>query len=185
MKRRLLGIFGIGSLLVGAWAAGATGAERKEPVVMRLGPGVTLTAPGAWLPKVPKVKLIEYEFAVPATQGDKADGRVTVMTAGGSVEANIQRWLGQFTQADGASTRDSAKIEHKKIAGRNVHIVEIAGTYRDAPGPFAPPIERPGYRMLGAVIETEAGNYFIKFYGPDRTVAHHAKEFRAMLEGMK
>lgn len=182
MKRRL---FGIVCVLVAAWAGGTMAADRKERVVMRLGGGLTLTAPSSWLSKVPKVKIIEYEFAVPASQGDKADGRVTVMTAGGSVEANIERWLGQFSQADGSSTRDSAKVEHKTIAGRKVHLVEIAGTYRDAPGPFAPPIERPGYRMLGAVIETGDGNYFIKFYGPDRTVADHAQEFRAMLDGMK
>ncbi len=171
--------------LIVAWMTAASAAERKEPVVMRLGSGLTLTAPSAWLPRTPKVKIIEYEFAVPASKGDRADGRVTVMTAGGSVQANIERWFGQFVQPDGSATRDSAKVEHKKIAGRNVHIVEISGTYRDAPGPFAPPIDRPGYRMLGAVIETEAGNYFIKFYGPDRTVTDHAKEFRAMLDGMK
>lgn len=184
MKRRLV-VLGMACVIAVVGAAAALGAESKQPVVMRLGAGLTLTAPGDWLPRTPKVRIIEYEFAVPAAKGDKADGRVTVMTAGGSVEANIERWFGQFSQPDGSATRDTAKVEHKKIAGHKVHIVEIAGTYRDAPGPFAPPIERPGYRMLGAVIETDAGNYFLKFYGPDRTVAEHAKQFRDMLEGMK
>lgn len=182
MKRRFVGFV---FLLVMVRIAVAAAAESKRPVVMRLGPGLTLTAPSDWLPRTPKVRIIEYEFAVPAAKGDQADGRVTVMTAGGSVEANIERWFGQFIQPDGSATREAAKVEHKKIAGHKVHIVEIAGTYRDAPGPFAPPIERPGYRMLGAVIETSAGNYFIKFYGPDRTVADHAKQFRAMLEAMQ
>ncbi len=181
MKRCFFGV----ACIWAVWAAWVAGAESKPPVVMRLGSGLTLTAPSDWLPKTPKVRIIDYEFVVPAAKGDKADGRVTVMTAGGSVEANIERWFGQFSQPDGSATRETAKVQHKTIAGHKVHIVEIAGTYRDAPGPFAPPIERPGYRMLGAVIETGEGNYFIKFYGPDRTVAEHAKPFHAMLEGMK
>lgn len=177
--------FSVVCVLMGAGATLAVAAEPKQPVIIRLGSGLALTAPADWLPRTPKVRIIEYEFAVPAAKGDRADGRVTVMTAGGSVQANIERWLGQFSQPDGSATRDKAKVEKKQIAGHTVHIVEISGTYHDAPGPFAPPIERPGYRMLGAVIETDGGNCFIKFYGPDRTVAEHAKQFHTMLDGMK
>jgi len=65
-----------------------------------------------------------------------------------------------------------------------VYVVDVSGTYKDAPGPFAKAVERPGYRMLAAVIETPDGNYFIKFYGPKQTVADHAKAFHAMLGGM-
>src|SRR5450432_3402808 len=49
--------------------------------------------------------MVEHEFAIPASKGDSADGRLTVMAAGGGIDANIDRWYGQFTQPDGASTR--------------------------------------------------------------------------------
>ena len=77
------------------------------------------------------------------------------MGAGGSIEDNIDRWLGQFIQPDGKKTKDKAKIDKKKIAGVPVHVVDIAGTYKDTPGgPFArgKTIDREDYRMLGAII---------------------------------
>ena len=39
--------------------------------------------------------------------------------------------------------------------------------------------------MLAAIIPGEGTNFFIKFYGPKKTVAEHEKEFRAMLDGLK
>ena len=46
-------------------------------------------------------------------------------------------------------------------------------------------IERPDYRMLAAIVETQdAGSHFIKFYGPAATVAKEADGFRKMIEGM-
>ena len=62
---------------------------------------------------------------------------MTIMGAGGSVEANIDRWIGQFTQPDGSDTKKAAKIEQKKIGGQEVHLVDVAGTYKDQRGPFA------------------------------------------------
>jgi hypothetical protein len=58
---------------------------------------------------------------------------------------------------------------------------------RGAGGPFAggPTVERPGYRMLAAIVRTpEAGNYYLKFYGPTATVEQHAAGFQKMIEGM-
>jgi hypothetical protein len=132
--------------------------------------------------------MIAYEFAIPKAEGDEQDGRMTVMAAGGSVEANIDRWIGQFTQPDGSNTADKAKTEEKEIAGHKVHLVDIPGTYNESMGggPFAPGkvVERPDYRMLAAIIETPAASYFIKLYGPDKTIAANADGFRKMVEGM-
>jgi hypothetical protein len=110
---------------------------------------------------------------------------MTVMTAGGSVEANVERWLGQFSQPGGASASEKAKVEKKKVAGHEVTVVDVSGTYRDSRGPFAPAVERPGYRMLAAVVPTSQGNYFIKFYGPKKTVDANEKAFLTMIEGIK
>ena len=73
------------------------------------------------------------------------------------------------------------------MAGLKLHLVDIAGTYKDSPGgPFAPSVTRPKHRMLGAVLETEKyGNYFIKLTGPERTVAAHEKAFAAMLDSLQ
>ena len=153
---------------------------------------IALDAPAGWQRVQPKSGIVETEFAIPS-EGAAADGaalapgRMTVMGAGGSVEANIERWYGQFAQPDGSSTKDKSAVKKLKVAGRDITLVDIAGTYKDSPGgPFAggQTIERPGYRMLAAIVEGPDGNYFLKFYGPAATVEKHADGFRKMVEGM-
>jgi hypothetical protein len=160
---------------------------QENPATMPLAGGkLQLTAPGSWIRKRPQTAIVEHEFAIPPAKDDKAEGRLTVMAAGGGIEANIDRWYGQFTQPDGGSTKDRAKIHKIKVGGDEVHLVDLSGTFRDQRGPVAPAIERPKYRMLAAIIATKgAGNYFIKFYGPERTVAENEKAFVSMIEGME
>ena len=102
------------------------------------------------------------------------------MGAGGSVDANVKRWIGQFLQT---KKRDVTK---ETIAGQEVHLVDVVGTYNDRPGPFAPGVKRENYEMLAAIIVTEkSGKYFVKFYGPQKTVEANKKAFRAMIESLK
>jgi hypothetical protein len=146
-----------------------------------------MTAPAQWVRKRPANMIIEYEFAIPAAKGDPADGRLTVMSAGGGVEANLERWYGQFTQPEGGNTRERAKVRQVKIDGEEVHLVDIAGTYKDQPpGRPGAAVERPKYRMLGAAIATKSlGTVYVKFYGPEHTVGEQEKAFLAMIEGLK
>lgn len=147
----------------------------------------SLSAPEGWKRVQPKSGIVETEFEIPG-EGDAAAGRMTVMGAGGTVQANVDRWIGQFAQPDGSDTKDKTSTKQIKLAGCTVTMVDIPGTYKDMPGgPFAggKTIERPDYRMLAAIVETpEAGNYFLKFYGPAATVAKHADGFQKMVEGL-
>jgi hypothetical protein len=149
---------------------------------------LSLQAPTGWKQVQPKSNMIETEFSIPAAEGDSAPGRMTVMGAGGSVQANIDRWCGQFSQPDGSDTKDKASTKKLNVGGCAVTLVDIPGTYRDMPGgPFAggQAVERPNYRMLAAIIEVpERGSSFLKFYGPAATVSAHADGFRKMVEGM-
>jgi hypothetical protein len=155
-----------------------------------LGEGkLALQAPEKWVRKEPRTRIVEHEFAVEGKKGQDA-GRVTVMAAGGSVEQNIDRWVGQFALPEGKKAKDKPKIDKKTIAGVPVHIVDIAGTYKDTPGgPFArgKTIDRVNYRMLGAIIEggPSVGNYFIKFYGPEEIVKENEKAFQKMIESLE
>ncbi|MGQ9822365.1 MAG: hypothetical protein ACUVQK_10920 [Thermogutta sp.] len=146
-----------------------------------------LTVPETWQPRRPAISMIEHELAVPAVEGDSRDGRVTFMAAGGSVEANIDRWLAQFTQPDGSDNRERAKIETIRVAGAEVHLVDISGTFNESTGPMmGNAVPRENYRMLGAIIAAGDGGmpYFIKFYGPAQTVSANAEAFRKMIEGL-
>jgi len=148
---------------------------------------LSLEAPDGFQRVRPSSGMVETEFAIPS-QGDLPAGRMTVMGAGGSIEANIDRWCGQFAQPDGGDTKDKLTRKEMRVAGSKVTLVDIPGTYLDKPGgPFAGGaiVKRPDYRMLAAIVETPAaGNYFLKFYGPAGTVERHADGFKKMLEGM-
>lgn len=152
---------------------------------------IVLSAPTDWVRKTPRVRFIDHEFAVPAAKGDTTDGRVTVMGAGGSIEANIDRWIGQFKQADGSETKNLVPEAKRKqtIAGLEVQMVDLQGTYHEMAAPFDPSskaADHDDYRMLAAIIVApKLGNYFIKFYGPKQTVGDHAEEFHKMIAGLQ
>lgn len=191
------GAWGVCFALAGVFAIAAARADEKdseekkpEAKKFQIADGkFNLLAPGSWVAKKPKTSIVETEFEVPAVEGDEAPGRVTVMGAGGSVEANIDRWKAQFTPPEGAEEKDAAKVEKKKIAGQQVHLVDISGNYVDK-APFqAQGVLRENYRMLAAIIETSqggkrTGNYFIKFIGPAKTVADNAEGFQQMIESL-
>jgi len=184
MLKRLLVCCAGASLL---WTTASLAQAQQNPAEIGLAGGkFELKAPATWVRKQPQTRIVEHEFSIPAAEGDSADGRLTVMGAGGSVDANIDRWYAQFTQPDGGSTRDRATVKQLKAAGQDVHLVDVSGTFKDQRGPVAPVVERPKYRMLAAIVETQGqGNYFIKLYGPARTIADNEKAFVAMIEGLQ
>ena len=175
----------IGLLQATTWADDA----KKEAQVAAIGDGAfEMPVPEGWLRKEPKVRIIEHEFEVPAAEGDEKPGRVTIMGAGGSIDDNIARWAGQFSQPDGSETSDKLKTRKATVAGQDVTFVDIRGTYEDKAGPFVPGpgVKRDRYCMLAATFPTKkAGNYFIKFYGPENTITAQEANFIKMIEGLQ
>jgi hypothetical protein len=179
-----------------AWCVttgGADDAPAEDELNFDLADGrFLLSAPEGWLRKKPATRIVEHEFEVPASDGDERPGRVTVTGAGGSIEDNIDRWIGQFSQPDKSSTKEKTKREKLSVAGQEVTMIEVSGTYLDKP-PFAAAdagTKRENYRMLAAIVvtkkgEKKTGNYFIKFVGPNQTVEDHTEGFKKMIEGLK
>lgn len=154
-------------------AAIATGPE------VDLGPG-KLTAPEGWQRKQPRVGFILAEFTLPKAEGDAADGRLTVTSAGGGIKENVDRWRGQFT---GKPEKDSEK--KIKVDDVDVTLVDFSGTFQESHGMMGPTEDRPNYRMIGAIIELEEKLYFIKAYGPDKTMAGNEKKFDEFVQSLK
>src|SRR4051812_17517755 len=182
MKGIRAALFALGLVAITSALVAADAPKRLNAA----GGKLVFKVPEAWTEKQPQSAITEHELSVPAAGGDKADGRLTMMSAGGGVEANIERWYGQFTQPDGGNTRERAKVSKLKANGCDVHVVDLSGTFRDQRGPVAPAVERPKYRMLAAiVVAPNAGNYFIKFYGPERTVAENERAFMSMIQNLE
>ncbi len=170
-------------------AAKKTPEKKVEPQWIKLAKGtLLLPVPGNWKAGKPRNRIIHHEFSIPAAQGDATPGRMTIMPSGGGVEANIARWIGQYKTEIGKPLGDDAKkVTQKKVGDLTIHLVDVTGVYQDSPrGPFGPKVQRPGYRMLGAILPTKKnGVWFVKFYGPKATIKAAEKTFDAMLEGVK
>src|SRR5437762_2701898 len=93
---------------------------------------LALTAPASWTKKEPASRIVEVEFAIPPAKGDETPGRLTAMGAGGSVESNIDRWIGQFVGPGGAAPKPQR--DKSTISACDVEIVDLSGTYKDTPG---------------------------------------------------
>jgi hypothetical protein len=98
---------------------------------------------------------------------------------GGSIQANIDRWEGQFKAPGGKPA--SAKVAKINIHGLPVTTIDVSGEYSGMPGPAAPPVSVSDYRLLGAIIEGPGGNVFIKFTGPAKTMAANQSKFQQLL----
>jgi hypothetical protein len=130
------------------------------------------------------------QFALPRESGDSEDGELTVfyfgMGQGGSTEANISRWIGQVSQPDGSSSRDKAKISQSKVSGFPMTEVDVSGTLKAStmPGVRQRPA-RPGYRLLGAVLESPQGPWFFKLVGPQKTISRWDDSFRQFISSAR
>jgi hypothetical protein len=93
---------------------------------------------------------------------------------GGDVEANIQRWLGQF-DGEPKSSRDELEAGDAKIS-----IVDATGTYMDGP-PFGAKTPKPGHALLGAIVPAADANVFIKLTGPEEVIGKLKDAFRTLV----
>jgi hypothetical protein len=145
--------------------------------------GIQWTAPSGWKAQAPR-PMRAATYAVPAAAGDKEDGECAVFYfgagQGGGVEDNLKRWISQF------ETSAKPLTAQKKISGLPVTTIDLSGTYLASAGPMAPTkTSKPGYRLLGAIVEGPQGAVFFKFTGPAKTVAAAQPAFEKMLASMR
>ncbi len=152
---------------------------------------LSFAVPAGWIVEQPTSSMRKAQFRLPGG-GDVGDAELVIYNfghtpeAGGSVEANFERWCGQFTQADGGDTASLAERKQTEIAGMAVHSIDISGRYVAAVRPGAPEThDKPGHRMLGSVIITPEGKYFLKLLGPQQTVQAHAEAYDSFLLSLR
>jgi hypothetical protein len=152
--------------------------------------GLTWKAPAAWK-KQPDRPMRAATYAIPASRGDVEGAELGIFYfgpgQGGAVDANLQRWVGQFEQPDGTPSSQRAKTTRETVRGMEVTRVEVAGTYLAAGGPMmgADQPKKPGYRLLGAIVQGPEGAVFFKLTGPDRTVAAARADFQKLLSSVE
>ena len=196
-------VVAIGVLAVMAWqrstsrstqapdAPGAT-AETPAPGGMPMAedspappsdPGIEWQMPKRWVSELAQgMRLASYVIPAHPVGGGTAQCAVYYFGTGqgGGVDANIDRWMGEF-QNPGTPSRHT-----REVHGMRVSQVEVTGTYMahaGAPGEDAGP--RSGWTLLGAIVEGPSGAVFFKLTGPGPTVAATAKEFDGLLASLR
>lgn len=152
-------------------------------------PSLTFTAPPEWKTVATSSSMRVAQFALPRAAGDTQDAELVVYYFGGSggtIEANIERWMGQMQQPDGRPSSAVAKRQARTVNGLKVTLVDVPGTYVAEVTPGSPQRHNsPNFHLRAAVIETSNGPYFIKLTGPAKTVAASEKSFEAFLASVK
>lgn len=120
-----------------------------------------MAAPEGWRPLPPDQSFYLAKWALPGEGG----GLCTVSASVGGVEINIQRWLGQFEGAGGASARETARIQDLSGAPYPTTTVVCQGTLADTRQVGGGP-PRTDWMLAGAAIESPHGPVFVKAVGP-------------------
>jgi hypothetical protein len=151
--------------------------------------GLAYTAPADWRTRPASSSMRVAEFIVPRAQGDAEDGELILYyfgTGAGTIDANIDRWIGQIQQPDGSSTKDKAKRTSQTVNGLTVTLVDASGTYVAEMRPGATErYNKPGFRLRAAVVETARGPYYIKMTGPAKTIGAAEAAFTAFLGSLR
>lgn len=128
----------------------------------------------AWIP--PTSAMRKAQLSIPGSEGKTAD--VTFFHfgpgQGGGVQANVQRWFGQFK--DGYT---DTKVE--KYGKTPVTMVTASGTFSSGM-PGGPTTPQTGYALRGAILESAGGDVFIKMTGPEATVKAAETAFGEMVK---
>jgi hypothetical protein len=153
-----------------------------------LAASLAFTAPADWKPVAVSSSMRVAQWALPHAPGDTQDGELIVYYfggQGGSLDANIERWVGQMKPPDGKAPA-AVKRDSRTINGLKVTLVDLTGTYVAEMSPGSGQLHNsPGFRMRAGYIETPNGPYFIKLVGPARTIGAAEKQFETFLGSVK
>lgn len=128
-------------------------------------------APAGWEARSPENSMRVAEFQV----GDEPGAAEVIVYyfgpgQGGSAEANVTRWEGQFTGPDGGPVQ--AEVSTLEGVAFPTTLAELEGTYARGMGmgPGAGAAE-PDQALMAAVVETPRGSLYPQLFGSREAVA--------------
>ncbi|MBG99126.1 MAG: hypothetical protein CMN58_02125 [Solibacterales bacterium] len=150
--------------------------------------GLRWASPSEWTHRG-STRMRVATYIIPSIAGDSEDGECVVYFfgpgQGGSVPANLRRWLGQFRTPDGGPVDQLARTDKLRVGEIEVTRLEVNGTYLFKPTPFAPKaVPKPGYRMFAAIAQGPVGPVFFKLTAPDKTARSAKDAFESMLQSL-
>jgi hypothetical protein len=94
---------------------------------------------------------------------------------GGTAADNVARWYAQFPGSE-----KNRITEHMQVGPVKITFAMTEGTFSSGmPGGPTTPME--GYALCGAILESAAGNVFVKMTGPNAVVKASTEAFKKMV----
>ena len=140
--------------------------------------------PSAWTTVPNKSAMRRATYKIPAQPGDPDEVEMGVSRAGGSIDANIDRWKEQMK----GSPAGFPKREDVKVGSLKVTIVENRGAYSAGnmmPGGAPDPGPKSGWAMLAAIVEVGQAPYFFKVTGPEKSVVAARADFDKLVGSIR
>jgi hypothetical protein len=144
--------------------------------------GVVFDVPESWVIETPSSSMRLAQMRLP---GEAGDAELTVFcfgaAQGGPIQANIDRWLGQFSNPEAPGMPVDSMTESAERNGLTIHTVTARGTHTPGTGPMmAPGDPLPGYALYGVIVEGgPEGTVFVKVTGPEATIDAHREALEA------
>jgi len=148
--------------------------------------GVKWTPPAGWTAQGPR-PMRAATYVIQPEFGEKSGGECGVYFfgagQGGSVEDNLARWKGQFTERGAPA---SAKVAKRTVHGLPATTIDVSGEYSGLGGPLSDGANKvAGYRLLGAIVSAPGGNIFVKCTGPLKTMSVNLPKFEQLLSSFQ
>lgn len=151
--------------------------------------GLVFEVPSKWPATSITSSMRKAQYKLPAAKSGVEDGELVLFYfgtgQGGDVAANIDRWINQMTPEGGAASSSAGPAEPFMVGDLKVTTVDAVGTYASGMPGSGQMQAKPGWRLLGAVVEGKGGPWFFKAVGPKETMAAAEKDFHAMLKTVK
>lgn len=152
--------------------------------------GLKSRVPEAWKEKAVTGSMRVHHYVIPKAAGDENDAELIVFFfgkgGGGGVQANVTRWKSLVTPPEGKTIDDVTKVDEFKVGDVKATVADIHGTYIQKARPMDETGEkRPNYRLIGVILETPNGPYYVRFVGPAKTIEANKKGFDDWLKGFK
>ena len=136
----------------------------------------TFAVPEGWRSVTPSSPMRKAQLEV-ARGPEKAEVTFFHFGAdqGGTAEDNVARWYAQFPGSE-----KNRITEHMQIGSVKITFAMTEGTFSSGmPGGPTTPME--GYALCGAILESAAGNVFVKMTGPNAVVKASTEAFKKMV----
>lgn len=162
----------------------ATAPTAATAPAARPGGAITWDAPASFAKVEHPSSMRKATYHAPKVGSDTEPPELAVTVVGGSIDANIDRWVGQFDPG----AKETLTRSTRKVGAHEVTLVEMRGTFQGG-GPMmggaAAAGPKAGWALLAAIVPDGDMSWFFKMTGPEASVTAARADFDALVASFR